>query len=250
MHAAIVIPARLGSTRLPEKPLLRQTGKYLVQHVYERAAAARLARRVIVATDDQRIVDAVRSFGGEVVLTRADHASGTDRVAEVAAGLREEIVLNVQGDEPLIEPRDIDSLIELMRQPGTEMGTLAVPMASLEDYASPTVVKVVCDDAGRALYFSRSPIPHARNGVPDLSLLLQHLGIYAFRREFLLRIPQLPPHPLERMEQLEQLRVLASGGAIHVGRASQVSRGIDTPQDYAEFVELWNSMQQDLRAAA
>ncbi|MBY0456751.1 MAG: 3-deoxy-manno-octulosonate cytidylyltransferase, partial [Gemmataceae bacterium] len=221
MRTAIVIPARFGSSRLPGKPLLRDTGKYLIQHVYEQAARAACAEQVIVATDDARICDAVRGFGGQARMTRADHASGTDRVAEVAAGLTADVVLNVQGDEPQLDPRAVDLLAGLMRDPGCDMATLAVPIRDPDAYRSPHVVKVVCDDRGRALYFSRAPIPCVRDGDPDFSLaparFRQHLGVYAYRREFLLRLAALPPHPLEEAEKLEQLRVLGAGGTIRVG---------------------------------
>ncbi|MBA4066254.1 MAG: 3-deoxy-manno-octulosonate cytidylyltransferase [Isosphaera sp.] len=240
MRVAVVIPARYASTRLPGKPLLRDTGKYLVQHVYERAAEARCAAAVLVATDDPRILDAVRSFGGRAVMTRADHPSGTDRIAEVAAGLAADVILNVQGDEPRIEPAALDLLAGLMADEAADMATLAAPLRDRDAYLSPNVVKVVCDDAGRALYFSRSPIPMVRDGEPDFSArparFLQHLGVYAYRREFLLGLAAAPPHPLERSEKLEQLRVLGAGGTIRVGVVPEAHRGVDTPADYADFV--------------
>jgi 3-deoxy-manno-octulosonate cytidylyltransferase (CMP-KDO synthetase) len=243
MRVAIVIPARFASTRLPGKPLLRETGKFLIQHVYERAVEARCAADVIVATDDERIFDAVRGFGGRAVMTRADHPSGTDRVAEVAAHLTAAAVVNLQGDEPQIEPGAIDLLAGLLDDPASDMATLAVPIADAETYRSPNVVKVVCDDRGRALYFSRSPIPMVRDGEPDFAArparFLQHLGIYAYRRDFLLRIAAAPPHPLEQSEKLEQLRVLGTGGTIKVGIVPHAHRGVDTPADYAEFVRAY-----------
>jgi 3-deoxy-manno-octulosonate cytidylyltransferase (CMP-KDO synthetase) len=240
VRAAIVIPARFASSRLPGKPLLKDTGKYLVQHVYEQAAKARCAADVIVATDDERIAAAVREFGGRAVMTRADHASGTDRVAEVAAYLAADVVVNVQGDEPQLDPVSIDLLADLMRDPTSDMATLAVPITGEEAYRSPNVVKVVCDDEGRALYFSRSPIPMVRDGAPDFAArparFLQHLGVYAYRRDFLLRLAAAPPHPLEQSEKLEQLRVLGTGGTITVGTVAEAHRGVDTPADYADFV--------------
>lgn len=240
MRAAIVIPARFASSRLPGKPLLRDTGKYLVQHVYEQAAEAKCASDVIVATDDERIFCAVREFGGRAVMTRRDHASGTDRVAEVAAHLAADVVINVQGDEPQLDPAAIDRLAELMRDPTADMATLAVPIADARTYLSPNVAKVVCDDVGRALYFSRSPIPMVRDGEPDFAArpprFLQHLGVYAYRRDFLLRLAAAPPHPLEESEKLEQLRVLGTGGTIQVGIVAEAHRGVDTPADYADFV--------------
>jgi len=253
MKTAIVIPARYASQRLPAKPLLRQTGKYLIQHVYERARAARRASQVIVATDDARIVAAVESFGGQAVLTRRDHASGSDRVAEVARGLDADVVVNLQGDEPLVDPAALDLLPELLRRdPGADMATLAAPVASAEQWHDPNCVKVVCDAAGRALYFSRSPIPHVRDGRPDFAArparFLQHLGLYAYRRAFLLQLAQLPPHPLEETERLEQLRVLAAGQRIHVGIVAHAGRGVDTFEDYQEFVRTYR--QEGLVRAA
>jgi 3-deoxy-manno-octulosonate cytidylyltransferase (CMP-KDO synthetase) len=244
MRTAIVIPARYDSQRLCGKPLLRQTGKYLVQHVYERAVQARRVDQVLIATDDVRIVAAVKSFGGQVQLTRRDHPSGTDRVAEVAQQLDAEVVVNLQGDEPLVDPAALDLLPELLdRDPGADVATLAAPITSLEQWHAPQCVKVVCDAAGRALYFSRSPIPYVRGGQPDFSArpsyFLQHVGVYAYRRAFLLQFAQLPPHPLELAEQLEQLRVLALGQRIRVGVVPQAFHGVDTLEDYEDFVRTY-----------
>ncbi|MBN9521886.1 3-deoxy-manno-octulosonate cytidylyltransferase [bacterium] len=244
MRVAVVIPARFASSRLPGKPLLRDTGKYLIQHVYEQAAAAKTASLVVVATDDERIRQAVEGFGGNVAMTRADHPSGTDRVAEVAARLGSDVIVNVQGDEPQMDPAAIDLLVGLLAaDPGSDMATLATPLPDADSYRSPNVVKVVCDDRGRALYFSRSPIPMVREGEPDLAArparFLQHLGVYAYRRPFLLRLAATPPHPLEEAEKLEQLRVLGTGGAIQVGRVAHAHRGVDTPADYAAFVRAY-----------
>ena len=240
MKTAIVIPARYASSRLPAKPLLRDTGKYLIQHVYERACESN-AHHAIVATDDARIFDAVRSFGGNVVMTRADHPSGTDRVAEVAEQLDADIIVNLQGDEPLIEPATLDLLARLLAENAdAPMATLAVPITSLSNWYDPNCVKVVCDKLGRALYFSRSPIPYVRDGRPDFSSrqFLQHLGLYAYRREFLLELAKLPPEPLETTEKLEQLRVLALGYRIQVGIVPHAHRGVDTPADYQRFVDM------------
>lgn len=244
MRTAIIIPARYASTRLPGKPLLRQTGKYLVQHVYERACQARRGESVVVATDDPRIVSAVESFGGQVVRTRRDHPSGTDRVAEVAGQLDAELILNLQGDEPLIDPASLDLLFDLLREnPDAEMATLATPLHSLEQWHNPNCVKVVCDAKGRALYFSRSPIPYVRDGQPDFALrparFLLHLGLYAYRRPFLMRLAALPPEPLEQLEKLEQLRVLALGHPIQVGVVEQSGFGVDTYDDYERFVAAY-----------
>ena len=242
MKTAIVIPARYASSRLPGKPLLRQTGKYLIEHVYERARQARKPSQVIVATDDPRIVAAVKSFGGQVAMTRRDHPSGTDRVAEVAQNLNADVIVNLQGDEPLVDPSALDLLPGLLeRDPDVEMATLGVPITSLEQWRNPNCVKVVRDHAGRALYFSRSPIPFVREGQPQLAApqqqFLQHLGLYAYRREFLLRLAKLPPEPLEQLERLEQLRVLALGYRIQVGVIRQAAIGVDTYEDYERFVE-------------
>jgi 3-deoxy-manno-octulosonate cytidylyltransferase (CMP-KDO synthetase) len=247
MKTAIVIPARYASQRLPGKPLLRATGKYLIQHVYERACQARAASQVIVATDDPRIAAAVESFGGRVALTRADHPSGTDRVAEVARSLDADVIVNLQGDEPLIEPETLDLLPQLLERDGeADMATLAVPIRSPEQWRNPNCVKVVCDAGGRALYFSRSPIPCVRDGQPDFAAeppsFLLHLGLYAYRRPFLLQLAQEPPQPLERLEQLEQLRVLALGRGIQVGLVRHAGVGVDTPEDYDNFVRAYRRM--------
>ena len=167
MKTAVVIPARYASTRLPGKPLLRETGKYLVQHVYERACQAHGVDQVVVATDDPRIASAVEGFGGRVEMTRRDHASGGDRVAEVARRLDADCVVNLQGDEPLIEPSSIETLIRVLAESDADMATLAAPLQSVEQWRNPNCVKVVCDGAGQALYFSRSPIPFVRDGQPD-----------------------------------------------------------------------------------
>jgi 3-deoxy-manno-octulosonate cytidylyltransferase (CMP-KDO synthetase) len=249
MRVAIVIPARFASSRLPGKPLLRDTGKYLIQHVYERAREAQCAGDVIVATDDDRIFAAVREFGGRSVMTREDHPSGTDRVAEVATHLAADVVINLQGDEPQLDPHAIDLLAGLMRDGRADMATLAVPIADAETYRNPNVVKVVCDARGRALYFSRAPVPMVRDGEPDFAarpaLFLQHVGVYAYRRDFLLKIAGTPPHPLEQSEKLEQLRVLGTGGTISVGLVDHAHRGVDTPTDYAEFVRWYRQSGAD-----
>jgi 3-deoxy-manno-octulosonate cytidylyltransferase (CMP-KDO synthetase) len=243
VRTAIIIPARFASSRLPGKPLLCATGKFLIQHVYERARQAR-ADAVFVATDDARIMDAVASFGGNAVMTRGDHASGTDRVAEVARGLDAEIIVNLQGDEPLVDPATIDLLPALLRQDDeAAMATLAVPITSIEPWQDSNCVKVVRDRRGRALYFSRSPIPHVRDGKPDFrsGVFLQHLGLYAYRRRFLLELARLPPEPLEELEKLEQLRVLALGHRIAVGVVAHAGRGVDTPADYDRFVQTYRN---------
>lgn len=243
MSTAIIIPARYASSRLPAKALLKETGKYLVQHVYEQACKSR-ADAVILATDDERIADAARGFGARVVMTRADHPSGTDRVAEAALALDAEIIVNLQGDEPLIDPATLDLLPELLRRdPEADMATLGVPLTSIEAWRDPNCVKLVRDRRGRALYFSRSPIPHQRDGSPDFAKhrgeFLQHLGLYAYRRTFLLQLAQEPPCALEEIEKLEQLRVLHMGKTIVAGVVEHSSRGVDTPEDYRRFVDEW-----------
>jgi 3-deoxy-manno-octulosonate cytidylyltransferase (CMP-KDO synthetase) len=247
MKTAIVIPARYASSRLPAKPLLRETGKYLIQHVYERARQSK-ADMVIVATDDERIAHAVESFGGQVVMTRADHPTGTDRVAEVAAKLDADIIVNCQGDEPMIDPGVLELLARLLEQdPEAMMATLAAPITTLELLHDPNCVKVVCDKRGRALYFSRSPIPFIRDGEPDFAKkpwrFLQHLGLYAYRRRFLLKLAKQPPEPLEEAEKLEQLRVLTLGYHIQVGIVATTHRGVDTQADYQRFVDMYRKSQ-------
>ncbi len=245
MKTAIIIPARFASSRLPGKPLLRATGKYLIQHVYEKARAS-AAQDVIVATDDVRILHAVAGFGGRAVMTRVDHPTGTDRVAEVARSLDADIIVNLQGDEPLIDPATLDLLPRLLQDDSdSDMATLAVPITSHEQWCDPSCVKVVRDRRGRALYFSRSPIPYVRDGQADFSgrrgEFLQHLGLYAYRRDFLLELARLEPEPLEELEKLEQLRVLSAGRRIAVGIIAHAGRGVDTSADYERFVQTYRN---------
>lgn len=213
MKAIGIIPARYGSTRLPGKPLAEILGKTMVQRVYEIARQAKLLESVVVATDDERVASAVRSFGGEAVLTEAGHASGTDRAAEAAASSDASIVVNIQGDEPLLDPRTIDECVgalrmAMQRDDGTGLATVVKRMKP-EDYGNPSAVKAVVDLRGRALYFSRSLIPYPRQG--GGAAVYHHIGLYAYSRECLLRLSQLPPSPLERTEMLEQLRALENG---------------------------------------
>ena len=234
-RAVAVIPARFASTRLPGKPLLAETGKPLIQHVYEQARACPRFERVLVATDDERIRDAVAGFGGEAVMTSPDHPSGTDRIAEAVRDVECDRVVNVQGDEPDADPAHFGQLIDLLDS--SEMATLAVPFDNNSDSQIPSRVKVVLDREGNALYFSRSRIPH-ENGAPSPALL--HLGLYAYRKPFLLKVVTLEPTPLERAEKLEQLRALEHGHKIRVGVVGGAPRGgIDTPEDYAAFVKRW-----------
>lgn len=243
METVAVIPARYASTRLPGKPLLADTGKPLVQHVVEAALLARSLDRVIVATDDQRIADAVLRFGGEVRMTRADHPSGTDRIAEVVAGLpKAGIIVNLQGDEPEISPEALDQVVRLLKDdPDAPMATLCTPIRDEAVYRNPSSVKVVRSASGRALYFSRSPLPCYRDGLPPTGSVLGHLhlGLYAYRRDFLLKLASMPPSYLEQSEKLEQLRVLEAGFPIAVGEVDEPGVGIDTPEDYRRFVDRW-----------
>jgi 3-deoxy-manno-octulosonate cytidylyltransferase (CMP-KDO synthetase) len=242
MSVIAIIPARYASTRFPAKPLARHTGKYLIQHVVEQVNRAQRITTCVVATDDQRIADAVRSFGGQVAMTREDHPSGTDRIAEVVAatpGSPSDLILNVQGDEPEIEPAVLDQLIGRMQEDAAcPMGTLACPFPADSDPDDPNAVKVVINRAGRALYFSRARIPYPRADVGAAERLgwLLHLGVYAYRRDFLLQFASWPPSALERMERLEQLRVLDNGYPIAVEVVQRASVGIDTPADYDAFV--------------
>ncbi len=243
MQAVAIIPARYASTRFPGKPLVRATGKYLIQHVYEQVCRARRIGRCVVATDDPRIEAAVREFGGEVAMTRPDHPSGTDRIAEVVRGLpaqADDIILNIQGDEPEIEPTYLDRLVDRLaaESPDCPVATLACPFPDEADPRDPNCVKVVLNSARRALYFSRSLIPYPRDGGergPAAHPLL-HLGVYAYRRAFLLQFATWQPGVLEQIEKLEQLRVLERGHALAVELVEHASVGIDTPQDYERFV--------------
>jgi len=234
MNITAIIPARYASTRLPGKPLLDIAGKPMVQHVYERAQRAELVSRVIVATDDRRIFDAVGRFGGKAVMTSESHKSGTDRLAEVAKGLDSDIIVNIQGDEPLIEPGMIDEAIRpLMEDNSIAMGSLKAEIRDEMELNNPNVVKVVVDRNGFALYFSRYPIPYIRDDSP-LSLLtgrFKHVGLYVYRREFLLEYAGMPQTPLEEAEKLEQLRALENGYRIKVPTTRYQSIGVDTEED-------------------
>lgn len=231
-----IIPARYASTRFPGKPLADMAGKTMIRRVYERVADAEVIDEAVVATDDQRIFDHVISFGGKVVMTRSDHPSGTDRVAEVAAGYpHAKVIVNVQGDEPFIDPQQIAAVVAPFADPDTDIATLAHPITDERALLSPNVVKVVRDGRGRALYFSRHAIPYLRDVPVGQWILagkhLQHLGIYAFRAEVLQQLTKLPKGELEGLESLEQLRWLAAGQQIHVGITDLPAIGIDTPGD-------------------
>ncbi|MEX2174468.1 MAG: 3-deoxy-manno-octulosonate cytidylyltransferase [Pirellulaceae bacterium] len=246
MRSTIVIPARLASTRLPRKLLLAETGRPLIQHTYEAAARASRPSGLLVAADCEELAAAVRSFGGQVLLTSPDCASGTDRVAEIARQLPDvDVLVNVQGDEPEISAAAIDLAVELLeRDPAAVMSTLATPIRTREKLDDPACVKVVFDQRGRAIYFSRAAIPFARNWEDSLlaaepPYFHQHIGLYAYRREFLLQVAALPRAGIERVENLEQLRVLDAGHSIQVGTIDEPTVGIDTPEDYRAFVERW-----------
>ena len=234
-EVTVIIPARWASTRFPGKPLVNLRGKPLVQHVWERANRAKRVGRVIVATDDMRVAEAAFAFGAEVALTSPKHPTGTDRLAEVAGKLKSAaIILNVQGDEPDIAPSTIDRLVRALQDdPGLGMVTAANPVTSLADVQNPHVVKVVTDLAGRALYFSRSVIPHDRDGHRGIRYL-RHQGIYGYRRKVLLAFVKWKPTPLEQAEKLEQLRALEHGIAIGVIVVRRGSVGVDVPGDVAK----------------
>ncbi|HWE02358.1 MAG TPA: 3-deoxy-manno-octulosonate cytidylyltransferase [Tepidisphaeraceae bacterium] len=242
MAATVVIPARFGSTRFPAKIVASETGMPLVQHVVEQVRRCARVRQVIVATDDTRIVESLRPFKTRCVMTSAAHQSGTDRIAEVAAGIDDEILVNVQGDEPEIEPDVVDALIERLERRKEMMATAATPFPAEADPRDPNLVKVVIGLNGQAIYFSRSPIPFQRDAAAErLQPYYLHLGIYAYRREFLLDFASWTPTPLEQTEKLEQLRVLEHGWPMYVLKVSRATHGIDTAEQYADFVMRWRS---------
>jgi 3-deoxy-manno-octulosonate cytidylyltransferase (CMP-KDO synthetase) len=240
LTACVIIPARFASTRFPAKILASETGKPLVQHVVDQAKKCRRVREVIVAADDQRIIDALRSFETKTILTSPAHQSGTDRIAEVAANLNDEIIVNVQGDEPQIEPATIDALIERLQNFDEDMATAATAFPAGSDPFDPNLVKVVTTAEGKAIYFSRAPIPHHRDSSASPAYDL-HLGIYAYRRKFLLEFAAWKPTRLEQIEKLEQLRALEHGRSIFVLKVNRAVHGIDTPQQYAEFVRRFQT---------
>ncbi|MEZ4986646.1 MAG: 3-deoxy-manno-octulosonate cytidylyltransferase [Saprospiraceae bacterium] len=236
MKIAAIIPARYASTRFPGKPLALLSGKPMIQHVYERASSCEKLTRVLVATDDERIRTAVVDFGGEVVMTSPDHPSGTDRLAEAAQWLSDiDIIVNIQGDEPFVRSEQIEQLCDLFDNASTDIATLVTPIVKEESLFSPHVVKAVFASDGKALYFSRNPIPYLRGIEPanwlEQGLHYQHLGLYAYRREVLDAITRLPLGKWEQAESLEQLRWLEAGYRIRVGETPFSSIGIDTPED-------------------
>jgi 3-deoxy-manno-octulosonate cytidylyltransferase (CMP-KDO synthetase) len=236
----VVIPARYGSTRLPGKPLVSLNGQPMIQRVYARAKSARRIDRVIVATDDDRIVKAVAAFGGEARMTRVDHRTGTERVAEVAAHVEGDIFVNVQGDEPLLDPAAVDTAVAaLLEDPEAAVATVATPIKIPGDIMDPNIVKVVLDFDDNALYFSRAPIPWVRDTGSTIQVRhLKHLGLYAFQREALLEYPTLPQGELERIEQLEQLRWMENGTKIRVAEVEHDAVSVDVPEDVARVEKL------------
>ncbi len=237
MSVLVVIPARYGSVRFPGKPLASLHGKPVIQHVYEQVARTTRADEVVVATDDERIREVVERFGGTVVMTSPTLQSGTERAAEVARARSAEVIINVQGDEPLIQPDMVDALVDFLeRHRAVPMASLMTKLARPEDAANPNVVKVVVDRDGFALYFSRAPIPFVRSDQPRgvASQAWKHLGIYGYQRHFLLQFPSLPPTPLAQLEQLEQLRALEHGYRIKLLETIHDTIGVDTPEDLAK----------------
>lgn len=244
MKVICVIPARYASTRLPGKPLSMICGKPMIQRVYEQACKAEVPGEVVVATDHELVFNAVKAFGGNVLMTSPDHPSGTDRLAEVALNYPDvDVIVNVQGDEPMIPPEVIDDLANAFEDDeNLSMATLKVEMQS-EDYDNPAAVKVVTDLNGYALYFSRSQIPYPRN-IPADYKVFKHVGIYAYRRDFLLKYAALTPTPLERAESLEQLRALENGYKIKVLESDFQGVGVDTPEDLARVNEIFAKAEE------
>ena len=239
MKIAGIIPARYGSTRLEGKPLKEILGKPMIQYVVQTVQQARLLDRVIVATDDMRIVEAVRKFGGEAAMTSPNHSTGTDRIAEVAKDLDADIVVNIQGDEPLLDPRMIDEAIQpMIDDPSIKACTLCRPILSEEELHSPHVVKTVCDLQGNALYFSRSLIPYPRK--TEGHQAYEHIGIYVYRKDFLMAYVKMPQTPLEKTESLEQLRILENGIKLKVvvTRYEYNGLSVDTPEDLERVREI------------
>lgn len=240
MKAIVVIPARYDSSRFPGKVLARDTGKFLVEHTYERALCAETIDDVLIAADSDKVMQACRSFTDNCVMTSSDHQSGTDRIAEAVADIDADIIVNLQADEPEIDPVYIDNLVRLLKDnPDAQMATLVAGIDDARSIEDPNVVKVVITKAGRAIYFSRSPIPYDRDnaGIGSTGAYLRHLGIYAYRRDFLLKYTSLEQSSLEKLEKLEQLRVIENGFTIITGKVDHAWEGIDTPEQYADFVK-------------
>lgn len=258
-RAVAIIPARWASTRFPGKPLAQIQNKPMIQWVVEQAQKASRISEVIVATDDIRIVEAVHGFGGKAVMTSPDHATGSDRIAEVASGLKCDIVVNVQGDEPLIPPQNIDQVVDtLEKDPSLNVANLMMAINDPDEIADPHVVKVVADQKGRALYFSRSPIPFHRDewesGSPEdlskskdkgMTQVYKHIGLYAYTRSFVLELSRMAPTPLEQLEKLEQLRILEHGIPIQIGITEQPSMGVDHSEDLERVERFLEKQNQD-----
>jgi 3-deoxy-manno-octulosonate cytidylyltransferase (CMP-KDO synthetase) len=240
-----IIPARYHSTRLPGKALLDIAGRPMIEHVYRRAQRARSLDHLLVATDDDRIARAVDEFGGVACMTSAAHASGTDRLAEVVAGLACGLVVNVQGDEPMLDPDVIDAVVAPLRaNPDIDMGTASRPLGDGSEWTNPNMVKVVRDAAGFALYFSRAPVPYNRDGTPGTNARI-HIGLYVYRRDTLLHLARLMPGPLERAESLEQLRALEHGIRISVVDTRYTSIEVNTPQDLDLLRQMMTSVRDE-----
>jgi 3-deoxy-manno-octulosonate cytidylyltransferase (CMP-KDO synthetase) len=243
MRISAIIPARYASSRFPAKPLALIGGKPMIERVYESVLKCQQFQQVVVATDDERIANCVHAFGGNVMMTRSDHQSGTDRIAEAARQLPDtDVIVNVQGDEPFIQAEQLDQVCAFFQDPRVDIATLAHPLQELDRILDANVVKVAMAASGRALYFSRSPIPYLR-GLPQAEWPtsqkhFQHLGIYAYRTEVLIQLTALPPSPLEQAESLEQLRWLEAGYSIYVGITPHKSIGVDTPEDLAKAEHL------------
>jgi 3-deoxy-manno-octulosonate cytidylyltransferase (CMP-KDO synthetase) len=239
-QVVVVIPSRYAATRLPGKPLVNLAGKPMVQRVYEQAKLAQTVHRVLVATDDQRIVDAVLAFGGEARMTRSDHRTGTERIAEVAAHEAGDVFVNVQGDEPLIDPVAVDTAVAaLLEDPPAQIATVATPIRHVPDIMDPNVVKTVLDFDSNALYFSRAPIPWVRDTPQKVHVKYwKHLGLYVFQRDALLEYPTLPQGELEKIEQLEQLRWLENGWKIRVAEVEHDAVSVDVPEDVTRVGKL------------
>ena len=241
MKCIAIIPARFASTRFPGKPLVEINGKPMVQHVYERAMSSELFKRVIVATDDERIQTTVLSFGGEAVMTKSSHQSGTDRCGEAIYGVNEsfDVVVNIQGDEPFIQYEQLEELVNLFKSTSAQIGTLKKAISNVDDVFNPNIVKVVSDSDKRALYFSRNPIPFVRDAEKETWLnkhtFFKHLGLYGYRFEILKELVQLKPSALELSENLEQLRWLENGYQIFIAETHHESIGIDTPEDLSNI---------------
>ncbi len=235
-----VIPARYASSRFPGKALVSIGGKTMLQHVWERASQARYLTNLVIATDDERILSAAQEFRARAIMTRSDHVSGTDRVAEAASASNAQIVVNIQGDEPMLDPAAIDAaIIGMLEQDDVPMGTLKKRIEHAAEITDPNVVKVVTDHHGNALYFSRAPIPHVRGGSADTVEYFKHIGLYVYRRDFLLGYSDLPIGPLEQAERLEQLRALENGYKIRVIETESESLGVDTPEDWERVSALY-----------